>query len=129
MESASGSTIGLTGEDASTGAFPQEKPHLSKAGWGMVIVESASGSTIGLTGEDASPGAFPQEKPHLSKAGWGTVIVESLLKRLLQICMHGEVPRLIEVEQTAGHEVVSNHRTLRVEGKGDLQVARPGGSP
>jgi hypothetical protein len=69
--------IGVTGQDTSHGTFPQEKPHLAKAGWGTVIVESAAGSTIGVTGEDASHGAFPQEKPHLSKAGWGTVIVES----------------------------------------------------
>jgi hypothetical protein len=36
-----GSTIGVTGENVSHGAFPQEKPRLSKAGWGTVIVESA----------------------------------------------------------------------------------------
>jgi hypothetical protein len=34
-----GSTIGVTGEDASDGAFHQEKPHLAKAGQGTVIVE------------------------------------------------------------------------------------------
>jgi hypothetical protein len=35
----SGSTIVVTGEDDSDGAFPQEKTHLAEPGWGTVIVE------------------------------------------------------------------------------------------
>jgi hypothetical protein len=35
----SGSTIGVTGQDDSNGAFPQEKTHLAEPGWGTVIVE------------------------------------------------------------------------------------------
>ena len=35
----SGSTIGVTGEDALDGAFPQEKTHLTESGWGTVIVK------------------------------------------------------------------------------------------
>jgi hypothetical protein len=32
-------TIGVSGENALYGAFHQEKPHLSMAGWGTVIVK------------------------------------------------------------------------------------------
>ncbi len=35
----SGSTIGVTSEDGSDGAFHQEKTHLTEAGRGTVIVE------------------------------------------------------------------------------------------
>jgi hypothetical protein len=36
----SDSTIGVTGEDNSDGAFPQEKTHHAEPGWGIVIEES-----------------------------------------------------------------------------------------
>ena len=39
LQLTSGSTIGVTGEDDSDGAFPQEKTHLAEPGWGTVIVE------------------------------------------------------------------------------------------
>ncbi len=36
----SDSTIGVTGEDDSDGAFPQEKTHHAEPGWGIVLEES-----------------------------------------------------------------------------------------